>query len=84
MSVLERYRFLLCEEYGEELTARICDDLAFPAFVAEMHELEGGELDGVACEVAFHLVEHLDDNPGDSANDAYAELRRRLHPRGSA
>ncbi|MGW1843460.1 hypothetical protein [Streptomyces sp. NPDC001966] len=78
MSTLERYRSLLCEDYGEELTARILDDPAFPGFVSEVHELEGGELDGVACEVACHAVEHLYDHPGDSANDAYAELRRRL------
>ncbi|MFJ7194017.1 MULTISPECIES: hypothetical protein [unclassified Streptomyces] len=78
MNTLERYRALLCEDYGEELTARILDVPAFPAFVGEVRKLEGGELDGVACEVACHAVEHLYENPGDSANDAYAELGRRL------
>ncbi|MGI5205636.1 hypothetical protein ACQEU6_29155 [Spirillospora sp. CA-108201] len=78
MNVLERYRSSLCEDFGESLTALILDDPTFPGFVSEVHELEGGELDGVACEVAFHAVEHVYDNPGDSANDAFAEIRRRM------
>ncbi|AJT70163.1 hypothetical protein [Streptomyces chattanoogensis] len=78
MSVLEWYRSVLCEDYGEDLTARILDDPGFPGFVGEVHAVEGGELNAVACEVACHAVEYLDDNPDDSADDAYAELRRRL------
>ncbi|MFF4953302.1 hypothetical protein [Streptomyces chattanoogensis] len=78
MSVLEWYRSLLCEDYGEDLTARVLDDPGFPNFVGEVHEIEGGELNAVACEVACHAVEYLEDDPGASANDAYDELRRRL------
>ncbi|KPC66515.1 hypothetical protein [Streptomyces chattanoogensis] len=78
MSVSEWYRSALCEDYREDLTTRILDDPGFPGFVGKAHAVEGGELNAVACEVACHAVEYLDDNPGETANDAYAELRRRL------
>ncbi|MFF0739058.1 hypothetical protein ACFYVL_01550 [Streptomyces sp. NPDC004111] len=78
MSTLQWYRSMLCEEYGDELTSRVLDDPAFAGFVGEVHALEGGELEGVACEVAYHAVDHLYEHPEDSANDAYAELRRRM------